>query len=666
MATGFSIGIKNSISSALRWLRIIDLMSTKFVSDQSMNIGEDFVNTDTVGYIAYNRDFADGTETFTITGGDSTAFSINNTTGEIKVIDDTQLDNGTDPTMSLSVKCTLSGYSDISITVTINVYAVANSFYVDSSVSSSGTGTKSSPWKEHSDITGIVAGDLVMFKRGLDYFVDTRIYWTTSGTSGSHVVFSDYGSGTRPKWTVIAEHSHSWVNTTGNIWRDTSQTDAVKRLKIDGVEILGSYYYSELGTNIPDLVQFFHGDDGNGGSYLYIYSVDSPALHTLEYSDANSAEDKVVWNYADYVDYENIEFEGGYSGGLQIRNSSYVTVTNCKAGVMCGGNGFYLYDSGGVIDNVTINNCILDTEFTLDYSGTIQDDYDAELRGGFDGIRLTGCTDSIIKNNYCKNWGHASIALAGTSGVITNNKIYSNTMTSPDICYGGRFSVEQTSHNNEIYNNLITNTSVLSGVGGYNNHFHHNIIKDVTSSPIKTWNSGHGLQFQGGNVYDYNNIIENNLIINTESAGIELASWNNVDNVINNIIRNNIVYNCGWGVSNIGLNLEVDSGAFSNDQNTFQNNLVYNSLTTNTVSYYGTTMTVSAFNAKNGDSHNHTIADNIADDPKFVNAVSDWHLQSSSPAINAGITPLATKDYDGNEIPYLSTDPDIGVYEYQG
>ena len=51
-------------------------------------------------------------------------------------------------------------------------------------------------------------------------------------------------------------------------------------------------------------------------------------------------------------------------------------------------------------------------------------------------------------------------------------------------------------------------------------------------------------------------------------------------------------------------------------------------------------------------------------DPFFVSA-SDFHLQSASPAINAGTNVGLTRDYAGTAIPQGSA-PDIGAYEYVG
>lgn len=60
-------------------------------------------------------------------------------------------------------------------------------------------------------------------------------------------------------------------------------------------------------------------------------------------------------------------------------------------------------------------------------------------------------------------------------------------------------------------------------------------------------------------------------------------------------------------------------------------------------------------------------ANSIYGDPLFISA-TDFHLQSTSPAINTGVDVGLTQDYEGNSVPakYRAVrKPDIGAYEYQ-
>jgi hypothetical protein len=51
-------------------------------------------------------------------------------------------------------------------------------------------------------------------------------------------------------------------------------------------------------------------------------------------------------------------------------------------------------------------------------------------------------------------------------------------------------------------------------------------------------------------------------------------------------------------------------------------------------------------------------------DPKFVSAGTNFHLLSTSPAINSGTNVSLTTDHDGNKVPNGSA-PEIGAFEYK-
>jgi hypothetical protein len=61
------------------------------------------------------------------------------------------------------------------------------------------------------------------------------------------------------------------------------------------------------------------------------------------------------------------------------------------------------------------------------------------------------------------------------------------------------------------------------------------------------------------------------------------------------------------------------------------------------------------------------MSHNLTADPKFVNAAaSDFHLQATSPAINAGATiGIVTTDFSGVSRPQ-GAEYDIGAHEYPG
>ena len=109
-----------------------------------------------------------------------------------------------------------------------------------------------------------------------------------------------------------------------------------------------------------------------------------------------------------------------------------------------------------------------------------------------DGIQIWDSDGGIIRNNFIKNWGHSSIQMLSDDKTefIENIKVYQNTITAPDIAYGGQIGLSMQSRNCEIYNNLCINGPSYISVNGYQNHFHHNIFKNTRTSPIKPWQTG--------------------------------------------------------------------------------------------------------------------------------------------------------------------------------
>jgi parallel beta-helix repeat protein len=64
--------------------------------------------------------------------------------------------------------------------------------------------------------------------------------------------------------------------------------------------------------------------------------------------------------------------------------------------------------------------------------------------------------------------------------------------------------------------------------------------------------------------------------------------------------------------------------------------------------------------------HSGTFSNNIASDPKFIDAANaDFHLQSNSLCIDAGVDVGLSLDFEGNPVPQGNA-PDIGAYEYAG
>ena len=142
-------------------------------------------------------------------------------------------------------------------------------------------------------------------------------------------------------------------------------------------------------------------------------------------------------------------------------------------------------------------------------------------------------------------------------------------------------------------------------------------------------------------------------ITNTGSPGTGTADW-----------FNNTLYDCGpRGTSAAGA-FNVASGS---PPVRLRNNIVYAKSGENYLEPAGSASLVSGsnnlwFGAGNGPSN---LSANVNADPKFVSTGSDFHLQSSSPAIDAGVNTAISADFDGMPRPQGKAF-DLGSFEYPG
>ena len=145
------------------------------------------------------------------------------------------------------------------------------------------------------------------------------------------------------------------------------------------------------------------------------------------------------------------------------------------------------------------------------------------------------------------------------------------------------------------------------------------------------------------------NSVYYNLFLNATTDAIEVDSSANT-------IYNNVIYSNGNGI-------DVDAAV------TFQNNIV-NTSGTNDINIAASVTVTGGYNifedaAKAGDG-TYSGTSLWSTDPLWTTAGSDFTLQSTSPAIDAGANVGLVLDYAGNVVPYPfhPRGYDIGAYEY--
>ncbi|MGC8495045.1 MAG: choice-of-anchor Q domain-containing protein, partial [Syntrophobacteraceae bacterium] len=338
--------------------------------------------------------------------------------------------------------------------------------------------------------------------------------------------------------------------------------------------------------------------------------------------------------------YSDIEASQSSYGIVDSPAQSYITldglhVTNANLrGISSSGN------------NWVIQNCL------IDYSGGGPSGYSH-------GIFLSG-SNSVVKNcafNQINKWG---VSVTGNNNLIENN-----TMTG---CWDGK-TYAQLGGGSGITTQGAGNTAYANFISGS-----YHCIDDVGGSQDSTWDYNlcvtwgtNGLDHETG-VSGHPVRIYNNTVIHTDGAG-----WGSGHGIVCQTngnyadIQNNIVV-----VNGTQTNVNYEAIAISANSwtgITLNNNDYYLAPgTTGMIGQAGSTQypTLSGWQAAVNGLVTGNDAQSISVDPRLSNSTylqpTDFALQSSSPAVNAGVHLGLTNDFFGNPIEGA---PDLGAIEYQ-
>lgn len=265
------------------------------------------------------------------------------------------------------------------------------------------------------------------------------------------------------------------------------------------------------------------------------------------------------------------------------------------------------------------------------YSWSVDGDYvdivGFDITGnGMTGLRLNGSNQRAL-NNVVHNLGYLLCDGNGGAGIVSSN-------------YSAGY--------NDIIGNIvhdIGNPGGCNSVHGiyysnYGGHIFNNIIYRVSSYGIHLWHAASAVT-----------IANNTVFANGSSrmgGGILIGDGDSPGNIVNDntVVTNNIIYaNPAAGLREYCYSGQTCVGA----SNTYSNNLIYRNDTDISLLF------------------RHGVANTVAADPQFVNYQADgngdYHLKSTSPAIDRG-TKLGApaNDFDGAPRP-AGTNWDIGAYE---
>jgi hypothetical protein len=262
--------------------------------------------------------------------------------------------------------------------------------------------------------------------------------------------------------------------------------------------------------------------------------------------------------------------------------------------------------------------------------------YGIVMKGNFCSVQRCYCHDILAVNN-------GNIGGAGISGQNSGNNYVSGPV---DVI--GNF-ITRIGQDGTNTNAPYVHAIYMSCQGG---NIWNNLVAGCGGSAVSLGHGASGLH------------VDNNTFVGCLNGGIALWSgWptegpgpNDYTTITNNILAHNIGTANGYPVYTPGI---WEDGANVGPHNTYANNLLFDNIVSTQAGWVGL-----QYQFDSGG----VLVNTVFANPQFVNdqkdGSGDYHLKSTSPAINAGgLTSAPTVDYDGLMRPLLGASVDIGAYE---
>jgi len=512
--------------------------------------------------------------------------------------------------------------------------STGTTYYIsESGDDTGGTGSILNPWRTlryactqvtTSGNTIYVSGGTYTETSGSTILLSPGVNITGEGDS-SHIILTFYSN----DWDVGAIHLTGDENTIGN--------QEISNIKLDGqltasrcLSINKVGYVKVHNCTIVDFIEcgiLVRGNNWDGTAFAYNNEIYDCTITNCAHREEGQSTGLIIYVYQDGLKiYNNIldqttrslssNGNGNILNGINAHNRNIKFYNNkCYKPVYNGSfwnfhienwhieGGFEIYNNefyGG--------DCVVDCAGGIksgySYSYYIHDNYIEYSTGvttpSYHGtcaidIEGTPTEDLIISNNHFVGWPEC----IGTTD-------------------GGSPGASSHHSNIWIYDNLFEECGYSNA--SYSGEVLHFNIYLFTGSTVS-------------NAYIWNNTILSDHT--SPNDGILIQS----SGIINNI---EIINNIFSGFTNHSFFRSENTGSLSGL--TITNNITYQNANSNDPTFTG--------NSPSG----YTLSDNIKSDPLFVSS-TDFSLQSSSPAIDAGVDV---------GLPYSGTAPDIGAFEYTG
>jgi len=407
------------------------------------------------------------------------------------------------------------------------------------------------------------------------------------------------------------------------------------------------------------------GDDDNDGTLNSPWETITKAAQTLSAGDTvyvrtGTYSERVVPQNSGSSSNVRIVYTA-YSGETPVIDGTGVTLPTGMAG---------LVELSGVSHIVFSGFTVRDAGTEDNHCGILLDDCSAVTVSNCyiyntvsSGIGVWGCSSITLTGNEvelaCNDGEQECITVAGTDVfTVSNNHVHNS---GPGSIGGEGIDIKDGSSVGSVFGNTVHD---INRIGIYIDSWDKQTdIIDVYGNLVyNTTDDGFALAAEAGGLLT-NISVYNNIAYGNTNSGLTVASWGEPvpsHPMSNIIIINNTFYgngSAGWGV---GISVENSDA----DNLTIRNNILSQNLFAQIlVEEVGTGLQVD-HNVFHGTGTPYG-SDYVTDDPALVNpSGGDFHLQSTSPAIDTGSSSGApSDDFEGNPRPNGSG-YDMGAYEY--
>ncbi len=439
----------------------------------------------------------------------------------------------------------------------------------------------------------------------------------------------------------------------------------------------------EVDADVPDNFDTYTkyyvaptGNDSDPGSEAQPWQTISKAAETLVggeivYIKAGTYEEHVIVQNSGSPD--NYVVFSAFPGDTVILEGANLEIADGRTGLFLVRGKSYVKAIG-----INVQNVGQDYARSYDQAGfMIQDSDNVEIRGCStyntfsSGIMTRGSHDVVIDGNEVRlacNGGEQeciSVTAGSYNFVIKNNHVHEG---GPGTNGGEGIDVKQGAHDGKIFDNYVHDLPKRLGiyVDSYEEHTY-NI--DVFRNRVHDCSDGgFALSSENGGLLE-NIKVYNNIGYHNRYYGLILSDWNadltSSHPMKDILVINNTFYDNKWPGEDWGAGIIMENTGSENvviRNNLLSNNIVELMVPTGVSrgSFVADSNLIDGIRGyENGDCTGCMEAG-----PMFVDAAAgDFHLQSGSPAINAGESDLApARDFDGNVRPSGGA-VDIGAYE---